>query len=132
MVASGYSIAATFKIEAGGAVDNVIADKPGVKVREASVVKVYLTREDVKVLATVTIGGSVVFPQGPVNINTVNGTLPSTEDDEIIVVMAEANSDIIIAGTNAEATPKELRALVQVLPLDDAILAHAAKIRTGR
>jgi len=132
MAASGYSIAAIAEIEAGKSIDNVIKNLSGVKLREASVVIIYLTRGAVGVLVTVTVGGSVVLPSAPVNLVTVNGTLPSTQDDEIIVVMAQASDEIIIAGTNADAATQELRALVQVLPIDDAILLHAAKIRTGQ
>lgn len=132
MAASGYSIAAIADIPATGNVDNVIANLPGVKLREAALVIIYLTRESVDVLASVTVGGTLVFPSGPTNINTVAGSLPSTQDDQQIVILAQAGDEIIIAGTNGNASPQELRVLVQVLPLDDAILLHAAKIRTGR
>jgi len=132
MAASGYSIAAISDIDPAGNVDNVIANLPGVKLREASVVKIYLTRESVDVLASVTVGGSLVFPAGPTNVVAAVGTLPSTEDDELIVILAQASDEIIISGTNSNVAAQELRALVQVMPVDDAILLHAAKIRTGQ
>jgi len=132
MAASGYSIAAVALVPANGNIDNVIRNLPGVKLRESSLVMIYLTREAAAILVSVTIGGTLVFPSGPANISIVAGSLPSTQDDQQIVVLAQASDEIIIAGTNASAGALELRALVQVLPIDDAILLHAAKIRTGR
>jgi len=132
MAASGYSITGITDIEAQGSIDNVIANKPGVKLRQPSVVNIYITRESVDVEAQVTVGGSNVFPQGPVNVVASVGTLPSTQDDNVITVLGMAGDDIIIQGTNANVAAQELRALVKVIPVDDAILLHAAKIRTGR
>ncbi len=132
MSAFGYSIAAIAKIPATGSVDNVIKNLPGVKLREASLVIIYLTREVEEILVSVTVGGTLVFPSGPANISTVAGSLPSTQDDQLIVVMAQASDEIIIAGTNGNAAEKELRALVQVTPITDVVLRDAAKMRTGR
>ncbi len=132
MAASGYSITGITDIDPAGSVTNVIAEKPGIKLRQASVVNIFLTRESVDVEAVVTVGGTNVFPSGPVNVVAAVGTLPSTQDDDVITVMGMAGDDIIIGGTNANAAAQELRALVKVMPIDDAILLHAAKIRTGR
>ena len=132
MPASGYSIAAVIDVPAGGSINNLIENLPGVKLAQASLVIIYLTRQSVDVLISATVGGTVVYPSGPTNISTVLGSLPSTQDDKIIICMADAGSDIILASTNANAAAQEARALVQVLPIDDAILLHAAKIRTGQ
>jgi len=132
MAASGYTLTGITDIDAGGEIDNVVKNKPGVKLNQLSLVDIFLTRESVDVLTTVTVGGSIVFPQGPVNVVAAVGTLPSTEDDNIITVIAQPQDEIIIAGTNSNAAPQELRALVKVMPIDDAMLATAIKIRTNR
>jgi len=131
MTAFGYSITGISDIDATGSVGNVIAEKPGRQLAGPSIVRIYLTRESVDVEAQVTIGGTNVFPSGPVNVVAAVGTLPSTQDDEVITVVAQAGDSIIIAGTNANAAKQELRALVKVTLVDDAILLHAAAIRKG-
>lgn len=133
MGASGYSIAQVFSVPAGGAENNIIADKPGVKLPQTSTVDIYLTREDVDILFNVTIGGTNVYPQpGPANISTVLGSLPSTHDDKIISVVAAAGDEIIISASNANAAAKEARALVKVMPVDDAMLVSAQRLRLNR
>jgi len=131
-MASGYSITGVSPIDATGAIDNVIANKRGRTLKEMSVVDIYLTREDADVLVAVTIGGTEVLPQGPVNIETVNGSLPSTQDDRVITSIGAANDEIIIQGTNANAAIKELRALVKVMPIDDTALVAALNLRGAK
>jgi len=117
MGASGYSIAAITDIPLAGSVDNVIANLPGVKLAQRSAVQIFLTREAVGVLCNVTVGGTLVFPSGPVDIDTVVGSTPSTEDNLMIEIIAGAGDEIIIAGTNTTAGALELRALVKVMPV---------------
>lgn len=117
MVARGQSITGISDIPATGEIDNVIKNKPGVTLTRRSALQIFLTREGADVLATVTVGGSIVFPQGPVNISTVVGSLPSTQDDLIIEVVAQKGDEIIVAGTNANAAAQELRALVKIMPI---------------
>jgi hypothetical protein len=131
-LASGYSISGISDIDATGNVDNVIANKRGRTLKELSVVDIYLTRESVDVQAAVTVGGTEVFPQGPVNIETVAGSLPSTQDDRVITTIGQPNDEIIIAGTNANAAAQELRALVKVMPLDDAAVVSALNLRGAK
>jgi len=131
-MASGYSITGVSPIPATGAVDNVIANKRGRTLKEMSVVDIYLTREDPDVLVAVTVGGTEVLPQGPVNIEAVNGSLPSTQDDRVITTIGAANDEIIIQGTNANAAIKELRALVKVMPIDDTSLVAALNLRGAK
>jgi len=117
MPAIGYSITGIVDIPAGEAVSNIIENKPGVKLARRSAIDIFLTRESVDVLATVTVGGTNVFPQGPVEIDTVVGSIPSTQDDNVISVIAEAGDEILIAGVNSNVAAQELRALVKVLPV---------------
>jgi len=131
-MASGYSITGIAKIDATGAVDNVIANKRGRTLKEMSVVDIYLTREDADVLATVTVGGTDVLSQGPVNLVALNGTLPSTQDDRVVTTIGAPNDEIIIQGTNANAAIKELRALVKVMPIDDTALVAALNLRGAK
>lgn len=131
MAASGYSITAVEDVPAGGVVDNLIKDRPGVKLRETSKVDIYLTREGVDVLITVVVGGSQVFPQGPSNISTVIGSIPSTQDDKLITVFGQAGDEMLISATNANAAAQEARVLVKVMPIDDVMLQSAIKIRRG-
>jgi len=132
MAASGYSIAAISDVPATDSVVNVIANQTGVKLAEMSVVKIFLTRESVDVTFNVTIGGTNVLPQpAPANINTIVGSLPSTQDDEIITAIGQAGDEIIIAANNVNAAAQEARALVKVMPLSDAMLVTAAKLRTN-
>lgn len=133
MGASGYSIAQVFAVPIGGSENNIIANKPGVKLPATSLVDIYLTRESVDVVFNVTIGGTNVYPQpGPANISTVAGSLPSTQDDKIISVVAAKGDEIIISASNQNAALQEARALVKVMPIDDGILGFAQKIRLGR
>jgi len=133
MGASGYSIAQVFSVPIGGSENNIIANKPGVKLPQTSVVDIYLTRESVDVVFNVTIGGTNVYPQpGPANISTVLGSLPSTQDDKIISVVAARGDEIIISASNSNAAAQEARALVKVMPIDDAMLVSAQKIRLNR
>lgn len=117
MAARGQTITAISSIPANDSVENVVKDKPGVTLSRRSAVQIYLTREAVGVTATVTIGGSIVFPQGPTNINTVVGSLPSTQDDLLIEVIAQKADEIIIAGVNTTGAALELRALVKIMPV---------------
>lgn len=117
MAATGQSITAIEDIEANGSVANVVKDKPGITLKRRSIVQIFLTREAVGVEATVTIGGSNVFPQGPVNVVAAVGTIPSTEDDEIIEVIAQASDTIIIAAVNTTAGDLEIRALIKIMPV---------------
>ena len=134
MAASGYSIAQVTSVPANDTVINIIANKPGVKLPAVlNVVDIYLTREAVGIEFNVTIGGSNVYPQpGPANISTVAGSLPSTEDDEVITVIAQGGDEVVIAASNGSAGALEARALVKVMPVDDGMLRTAAKLRTNR
>jgi len=131
-MASGYSITGISKIPATGAIDNVIANKRGRTLKEMSVVDIYLTRETDDVLVAVTVGGTEVLPQGPANIDTVLGSLPSTQDDRVITTIGAPNDEIIIQGTNADAAERELRALVKVMPIDDTALVAALNLRGAK
>jgi len=117
MVAEGYSIPRIESIPASGAVANIIVGQPGQKLRKNSRVRIYATRESASVLLTGTIGGNLVFPQGPVDIETVNGTLPSTDDNLIVEVLANENDEIVIAATNSSVAALEARVLVMVSPV---------------
>lgn len=117
MPAIGRSLAAITDIAAADSVVNVIEGLPGSKLARRSLVQIFLTREAVLVLAAVTVGGTNVYPSGPVNINTVVGSLPSTQDDLLIEVIGGGGDDIIISGTNTSAGSLELRALVRIMPI---------------
>jgi len=134
MAAFGYSIAQVTSVPANDNVNNIIANKPGVKLPAgANVVDIYLTREGVGIEFNVTIGGSNVYPQpGPANVNTVLGSLPSTQDDMVITAIAQGGDEVVIAASNGSAAALEARALVKVMPVDDGMLRTAAKLRTNR
>lgn len=131
-MAQGYSITGVSDIPANDAVDNVIANKRGRTLQRMSVVDIYLTRESVDVQVSVTIGGTEVFPLGPANIDTVAGSLPSTQDDNVITAIGLPNEEIIIAGTNANAAAQELRALVKVMPVDNSAIVAALNLRGAK
>lgn len=117
MPARGSTVTAISDVPANDDVADILDGKPNMTLKRRSAVEIYLTREAVGILATVLIGGSVVMPQGPVNIATVVGSIPSVQDDGIISVIADAGDEIIVAGTNTTAGALELRALVKLLPL---------------
>jgi len=120
-------------VEAGKSVNNIIANKPGVKLGEVSMVDLYLTREAAGIEFNVTVGGTNVYPQpGPANISTVSGSLPSTQDDKVITLIALAGDEIIIAATNTSGADLEARGLVKVMPIGDAMLVTAVKLRTNQ
>jgi len=132
MGASGYSIAAVNDVPLGGSIDNIFKNLPGVKLRSMSLVQIFLTRESVDVLVGVTIGGSQVLPSGSaVSINTVDGSLPSTQDDEVLSVIAQGGDEIIVSGTNSNVAAQQLRGLAFITPIDDAMLRTAIKLRKG-
>jgi len=137
MSADGYSIAQVFSVPATGNENNIIANKPGVKlpggVAQLSNVDIFLTRETTDIEFNVTVGGTNVYPQpGPANINTVAGSLPSTQDDKVISCVAQGGDEIVIAASNSDAAAREARALVKVQPLDAAQARSAQNIRLGR
>jgi len=130
MAASGYSISKLEAIPLTGKVDNIVEGLQGITLRERSRVRVYLSREDVDVLAGVNIGGNQVLQSGsPVPLNTTPGEMPKIQDDLVVEVFAMANDLIIISGTNENAADKELRVLIQVLPIGDVLLQAAIKMR---
>lgn len=130
MAASGYSILAIASIPATDNVENVVANKQGITLRQASRVRVFLSREDVDVLAGINIGGTQVLETGaPTPLNATVGVMPSIQDDMVVEVFARQNDLIIISGTNSNAGAKELRVLVQIMPLDDVLISSAIRMR---
>jgi len=125
MPTTGYSISSIFSVPAGETEPNIIKNKPGVTLNEPSLVSLFMTREDVDQEITVTIGGTQVYPAGPVDIEAAAGTIPSTDDNKILQVFAGKGDDIIITAFNSNAAAREVRALVMVMPVDDAILKGA-------
>jgi len=118
MPATGYSITGIESLPAGETVANIIKDKPGVKIAsKRAAVDIFLSRQDADVQATVTVGGTNVFPTGPVPLDTTAGVMPSTQDDLVISVIAVQGDEILIAGVNNNAAAQELRALVKVMPI---------------
>jgi len=126
MPTTGYSIASIFDVPAGATEPNIIKNKPGVTLNEPSLVRVFMTREDVDQEITITIGGTQIYPAGPVDIEAASGTLPSTQDNLVAEVFAGKGDDIIITAFNSNASPRQVRALVMVMPVDDSILRGAA------
>ncbi len=130
MAAQGYSITGITDIPLTGIIENVVANRQGITLRQASRVRVYLSRESVDVLAGVNIGGTQVLEAGaPVPIDAVVGSMPSTQDDLVIEAIAMPNDLIIISGTNSNAAAQELRVLIMVTPIDDVVLNAAIKAR---
>jgi len=130
MAASGYTISAIADVPATGKVDNVVEALQGITLRQASRIRVYLSREGVDVLAGVNIGGNQVLQTGaPVPLNAIVGVMPSTQDDMVLEVFAQANDLIIVSATNDNAAAQELRVLLQVMPLDDVLLSSAINMR---
>jgi len=130
VAASGYSISKLEAIPLTGKVDNIVEGLQGITLRERSRVRVYLSREDVLVLAGVNIGGVQVLQSGsPVPLNTTTGEMPKIQDDLVVEVFANANDLIIISGTNENAANKELRVLIKILPVSDILLMAAINMR---
>jgi len=130
MPASGYAISVIESIPLTGKVDNIVEGLQGITLRERSRVRVYLSREDVLVLAGVNIGGVQVLQAGSaVPLNTNAGEMPKIQDDLVVEVFAQKNDLIIISGTNGNAAPKELRVLLQVMPISDVLLLAAINMR---
>jgi len=117
MSAAGYSLGAISDIPLAGVIDNVVKNLTGQQLKRPSRVLIFLTREGVDVLVSITVGGTQVYASGPCNISTVIGSMPSTENDLVVDCLAQGGDEIIIAGTNANAAAQELRALVQVMPI---------------
>jgi len=119
-MAAPYSIPQVTDIPPTTIDQNIILGRPGQTVDEDSQVIIYATRESVDVTMGVTLGQQVLVPVGsPTNINTVAGSLPSVQDDELARGLAAAGNDIIIQGENVNAAAQELRVLVKVTALDD-------------
>jgi len=131
MSASGKSIAAVVSVPAGDTNNNLIKDLPGSVLDAPSKVNIYLTREAVGILISVTVGGTNVYPSGPANISTVLGSLPSVRDDEVITIFAQQADEILITAVNSTAAPLEARVLVKTMPVDDAMLSAVIAMRRG-
>lgn len=131
MTAFGKSIAAIVAVPSNGSIDNVIENKPGITMSEPSRIKIFMSRQAVTVQVSITIGGVNVYPQGPTALDSVAGTLPSTQDDMLVEVMAQKSDTIIIAAVSTDAGIQEIRALVFIMPVTDAVLASAMAIRGG-
>jgi len=132
MVAFGKTIAAIVKVPVGGSIDNVLADKPGITLSEAARIQIFMSRETVNLQVSITIGGANVYPQGPTALEAVVGTLPSTQDDMLVDVMAQKSDTIIISAVSTDAAIREIRALVFLQPVSDAVLSSAMAIRGAR
>lgn len=130
MGAVGYSIAVNSDIPLEGKVDNIVEGLQGITLRQPSRVRVWLSREGVDVLAGVNIGGNQVLQTGaPTPLDATVGAMPKIQDDLMVEVFANVNDLIIISGTNGNAAAQELRALIQVLPIDDVLLLSAINMR---
>lgn len=130
MAAVGYSIAVIEAIPLTGKVDNLVEGLQGITLQQPSRVRVWLSREDVLVLAGVNIGGVQVLQTGsPTPIDATVGAMPKIQDDLMVEVFADRNDLILVSATNTNAADKELRALIQVLPLDDVLLSTAINMR---
>jgi len=127
----GQSLAVVATLSSGEKNPNIIVGRPGETLPAgASVVQIFLTRSDPLVTFNVTIGGANVYPDpGPANINAVLGTLPSTQDDEVITVVSVGGDKIVIAASNTNAGDQEARALIKITPIDDQLLVQAARAR---
>lgn len=130
MAAVGYSISVNEAVPLEGKVDNLVEGLQGITLRFPARVRVYLSRQSVDVLAGVNIGGVQVLQAGaPVPLNATAGVMPSIQDDLVLEVFAQVNDLIIVSGTNNNAAAQELRALIQVMPIDDVLLLSAINMR---
>ena len=132
MTAFGKTISAIVKVPVGGSIDNVVENKPGITLNEPSRIQIFMSRETVNLQVSITIGGANVMPQGPTALNPTVGVLPSTQDDMLVDVMAQKSDTIIIAATSTDAAIREIRALVFITPVSDAVLSSAMAIRGAR
>jgi len=130
MAATGYSITDLTDIPATGTVDNTIKDKTGQKLSAASRLQFFLSAEGPgDVQAQITVGGTQVLNQGPVALQPAVGTLPSTQDDMLLECFGQAGDEILIFANNSNVASREIATLVRVMPLDDAVIGSALKIR---
>ena len=132
MATLGQSLAVVQTLSAGEKNPNIINGRPGeILPLGASVVNIFLSRSDPLVTFVVTIGGANVYPDpGPANINATLGVLPSTQDDNVITVVSVGGEKIVIAASNTNAADQEARVLIKTMPVDDQLLATAARLRS--
>jgi len=131
MPTSGQSLAVVTTLSAGEKNPNLIVGKVGEQLPAGpTVVQIFLTRSSPLVTFVITIGASNVYPDpGPANINAVDGSLPSTQDDEVISVVSTGAEKIVIAATNTDAGDQEARVLLKMTPIDDQLLVQAVRSR---
>jgi len=118
-MARSYTITAITDIDANSDA-SLLDGLRGRVLEEASRVLIFMTREAINVLATITIGGTEVAGRSLPQINATVGTKPVVPDDLLVDSAGLAGEEIIITGTNLTAGALELRALVFVVPLSDA------------
>lgn len=120
-MARSYTISAITDIAANSSA-SLIDGLRGRTLQEASRVLVFMTRQAIDVLATVTIGGTEVLGSGRASINAAVGTKPAVPDDLIIDSGGLAGEEIIVTGQNLTAGALELRVLIFVVPLSDVLM----------
>jgi len=100
---------------------SVLLGEVGEQLDEASRVVVYATRETVDITMGISLGRQIALPVGSAtNLNTVVGSLPSRQDDEIFRGFGDAGDNITIQGQNVDgAAARELRLLVDVVAVED-------------
>jgi len=120
-MARPYTLSTIEDIPATNSVNNILNGLQGEILPENSQVDIALNGESVDVTAQVTIGADNVFPTGRVSLETTVGILPTLPDDRIIRTFGNGGERIILRGNNSNAAAQELRAVVQVTPIDDMV-----------
>lgn len=100
---------------------DVLTDFAQAKLKEASVVQIFMNRESVDVTAQVKVGDVEVMPQGPSAINATVGDVPLVPDDLIVNTIGNAGDQIQVLGTNVNAAAQEIGLIVKIVALEDAL-----------
>jgi len=99
---------------------DIAANIPGSDISEPSLVLIALNGESTDIRAQISIGTAQVLPESRVTVQATVGVLPVTPDDIIIATLGNQGESITIKGTNLDAAAaRELRAKVQIFPMDD-------------
>lgn len=120
-MADPYTLTIVEDIPLSSTVQNLLEGRSGRVLDEPSRVRVYATRETVDVTMGMILGRTEALPAGSVTaISTVDGSLPSRQDDLIVETLGMGGAEIIIQGVNADAAAaRELRLIVDVVSIED-------------
>jgi len=112
---------------AAGAETNIVEGRKGTTLTAASLIVVYLNRENTLVTYTMFIGAEGIMERAGAPVDATAGQTPSFQDDKVIATFGRQGDLIVLNARNADVAAREAGFIIQILEIDDAILQAAAE-----